>query len=546
MTRLLILTLATASFLVGCSSKNDEVNAGATKYEAAGADDGKPAGDLLPPTQDAANSLITSQTGQQVQPGPSGAPSDPSAAPSVDGMLNSSDPAPQGLAPLPDDAPLDATLAYFEKTNDALRQLMSGQSAFTTQAAQIAEAKRISSQKLAAAEHAITIENIQPETLVVARRTKLEALSQLAGLQDVSAAEQLEAYALELAGSDDPDLVNDSRVVRLGFELDKIRTGQSKSTDRLLALVDEFQATDRELSMPAFFALQQCFGVLSQYDYGDAARTVRDAIATKFANHSDPQVAASAKMMASASRFDELDKLHDSMLADQTVTAEQWQAAIATLVAQPIDVSTFQYLAGLALSVEQSAAADVGQVVYDAIAKTFVDVEGSDPEIAAEAKAFLEASNNRRQAVGQPLVLDYPDLAGGALDWQSFRGAVVLMPFWTTSRPESLQTIPSLKALEQEFEGQLKIVGVNLDDSDEELAEFRRRFRPSFPNVRNPDPAGQGVRDPLATQLGLASFPFTAIIDAKGNVAKVLMGPQANIRDAVIELIGPPAEAAKP
>ncbi|QDS87298.1 thiol-disulfide oxidoreductase [Rosistilla ulvae] len=534
MTRQLIFTLACVGLLSGCSSKNDEVNSQETKYQAADASDKTQPADATPPSAKppAASAAFSADQPMASQPAV-----DPTAAPSVDGMLNASDPAPDGLAPLPDDAPLETTIAYFEKTNDALRQLMSGQSAFTTQAQQIAEAKRISAQKLAAAEHAIGIKEIQPQTLTVARRTKLEALSQLAGLQDVAAAEQLEAYANELATSDDPELVNDSRVVRLGFELDKLRTGQTKSTDRLLALVKEFQASDRELGMPAFYALQQSFGVLSQYDYGDAARVVRDAIATKFANHSDPQIAATAKMMGSASRFDNLDKLHGGMLGGENITAEQWQTAIDELVAQPIDVSTFQYLAGLALSLEGGSAPEVGQVVYDAIGKTFVDSATADPEIAAEAKAFLSASANRRQAIGKPLNVNYPDLAGAELDWNAFRGSIVVMPFWTTSRTESLQTLPGLQELEKEFAGKVKILGVNLDDSDEELAVFRRRFRPTFPNLRNPDAASQGVRDPLATQLGLASFPFTAIIDADGNVAKILMGPQTKIRETITEMV---------
>ncbi|QDV67764.1 thiol-disulfide oxidoreductase [Rosistilla carotiformis] len=533
MTRRLIITLVGASLLSGCSSKTDEVTSQATKYQAADAGGDKQPAGAIPP----ANPLVNGTPDPNGNPNSAPPLADPTAAPTVDGMLNASDPGPTGLPPLADDAPLEATLAYFEKTNEALRQLMSGQSAFTTQAAQIAEAKRISSLKLAAAEHAMAIKDIQPATLTVARRTKLEALSQLAGLQDVAAAEQLEAYATELASSDDPDLVNDSRVVRLGFELDKIRTGQSKSTDRLLALVGEFQTSDRELGMPAFFALQQSFGVLSQYDYGDAARAVRDAIATKFAGHSDPQIAASAKMMASASRFDTLDKLHASRGDGETVTAEQWQTAIDELVAQPVDVSTFQYLAGLALSLEGPAEPSVVPIVYDAIAKTFVDATDANPEIAAEAKAFLAASNNRRDAIGKPLSINYPDLAGGELDWNAFRGSIVLMPFWTTARPESLQIIPGLQELEQEFEGKVKILGVNLDDSDEELAEFRRRFRSTFPNVRNPDPATQGVRDPLATQLGLASFPFAAVVDADGNVAKVLMGRQMDLHAVISEML---------
>ncbi|WP_417747598.1 TlpA family protein disulfide reductase [Rosistilla oblonga] len=529
MTRRLIITIVGVSLLSGCSSKTDDVTSKGTKYQAADSGDETSAA----PAPDAPSAAPMTANA----PSPASPTSDPTAAPAVDGMLDASDPAPTGLAPLADDASLETTLAYFEKTNDALRQLMSGQSAFTTQAAQIAEAKRISAEKLAAAEHAIALPDIQPATLTVARRTKLEALSQLAGLQDVAAAEQLEAYATELAASDDPDLVNDSRVVRLGFELDKIRTGQSKSTDQLLALVGEFQASDRELGMPAFYALQQSFGVLSQYDYNDAARAVRDAIASKFANHSDPQIAGSAKMMAAAAKFDNLDKLHANLGGEEAAGAEQWQAAIDELVAQPIDVSTFQYLAGLALSSEGSANPDVVKVIYDAIRKTFIGSENVAPEIAAEAEAFLAASDNRREAIGQPLDIQYPDLAGGELDWNAFRGSIVLMPFWTTSRPESLQIIPGLQELEKEFEGKVKILGVNLDDSDEELAEFRRRFRSTFPNVRNPDRASQGVRDPLATQLGLASFPFAAIVDADGNVAKILMGPQMEIRDVITKMI---------
>ncbi|MEZ6092100.1 MAG: TlpA disulfide reductase family protein [Pirellulaceae bacterium] len=544
---LLLLALACLGLISGCSSKTEERTSKSSKYEAEddSSDSASVAGGSTSPD--------TGTFGQGALPDvdvdtgePAATPSvpmtrsragDPAAGPLVDGIATESDRPAGSLPPLADDADLETTLAYIGKANDAIRRLSSGEMALATEEAQVSEMTRVSREKLAAAEHAIAIEGISADSLSVAKRTKLEALSHLTGLRDPQAALQLKQYANELAESDDPVLVNESRVVRFGFALDKLRTGETETPDEVINLAKEFAASEGELDVPVFYSLRQGFGVLNQYGYDEAAREIRDIVAKRFAEHSVPQIAEVAKMMASASKFDPLDKLHAELLKGEEVAAEKWRTEIDALVGKPIDANTFQYLAGLVLSAEGQGQSKVAELAYAAIQEQIADAESTPEEIVTEAKAFLNARDSRSAIVGKPIELTYPDLAGAPIDWASYRGSVVVMPFWAATRPASLQILPAIQQLQQQFGEQIKVLGVNLDQSDEELAGFRQAYRLPFPSVRNPDPETRGIQDPLAKQLGIASFPFAVVVDAKGNVAKISMGPQEDLAETVAGLV---------
>ncbi len=97
-----------------------------------------------------------------------------------------------------------------------------------------------------------------------------------------------------------------------------------------------------------------------------------------------------------------------------------------------------------------------------------------------------------------------------------YRGKVVLIPFWAVGFPESLQLIARLKSIHDADPDKTAIVGLNLDTADEQLDQFLEANELGFPSIR----AASSATD-IATQFGLVSFPFVAILDQQGHVAAI-------------------------
>ena len=104
---------------------------------------------------------------------------------------------------------------------------------------------------------------------------------------------------------------------------------------------------------------------------------------------------------------------------------------------------------------------------------------------------------------------------------ESYKGRVVMVPFWAAAFPESLQLIPMLKNLQAAHPDQLAIVGINLDGNDQLLEDFTSQNDLGFPNFRSKSSLKAEVANPIATQFGIASMPFLAILDRQGQVAEI-------------------------
>ena len=142
-----------------------------------------------------------------------------------------------------------------------------------------------------------------------------------------------------------------------------------------------------------------------------------------------------------------------------------------------------------------------------------------------------------------------PDLGGEVVDLHSLQGGLVLLTFWATTAPASLEQIKRLHESRAAFGGELKsILGVNVDGASEmgQARAFAAQGHFSFP-VLFADDEVAGIYNIIYRHLfdrrRDLPIPIAFLLDREGMVAKVYQGP-VNLEHLQADLNSVPATAA--
>jgi len=518
--RATLLTVCAVS-LAGCSRESDVAQTDPTTAADASATTADPSASLL---SDRAQQMAANATQRSAaadgQPSPAADP--PSILAETAATLQ-----------LPPDASPQDLLQTLADADQQMRQVANGETDLQTPEQVQSELKRLARLKLTAAERLASEASLPPELLKQSKRGKLQALSHLVSLGEASSGPTLKAYAKELSESTDPTLAVESRLVLIGFAMEELQA--SDNPQAVVDLVTELSNNAEVLDLPALMTMGQARAGLQQYGYAAAARDVRDQIVSAFQNHPDPNVRAMADDLASAERFDVLDSLRRDLEQDRTVTPSQWEQAATNLVRRGADMGALRYLTRAALDFEVTGMDEFTAATYRVLEAGFQSPE--DPAVRNEQQVVLTTYAARQNIIGQPLQVDLPDTLGSPLRWESYRGKVVLMPFWAAEQPESIAIFRQLEAIRDKHSGKVALVGVNVDFEETSLAQFEQQVRLDWPSLRSPDPMKQGIENPLAMQTGVTSFPFVVLIDQQGIVRKLFL-TNVGIEAAVEKWVG--------
>jgi cytochrome c biogenesis protein CcmG, thiol:disulfide interchange protein DsbE len=100
-----------------------------------------------------------------------------------------------------------------------------------------------------------------------------------------------------------------------------------------------------------------------------------------------------------------------------------------------------------------------------------------------------------------------------------YRGKVVLVNFWASWCPPCTDELPLLQKTQAALEKHgATVLGINTRDATEDALGFVRRYRLTFPSLRD----GSGD---FAEQWGLTGYPETFVLDRDGRVAALVRGP---------------------
>jgi tetratricopeptide (TPR) repeat protein len=142
-----------------------------------------------------------------------------------------------------------------------------------------------------------------------------------------------------------------------------------------------------------------------------------------------------------------------------------------------------------------------------------------------------------------------PDLAGNIHDLQSFRGRFLLLNFWTTTAPLSLDQLRLLHRYRAELATRLlQILAVNVDEvaGTQEARSFAAQQALSFPVLfANEDTAGiyNIIYRHLFDRRRNLGIPTSFLLDTEGMIVKVYQGP-ADPRRLIEDVGSAPATSA--
>jgi cytochrome c biogenesis protein CcmG, thiol:disulfide interchange protein DsbE len=100
-----------------------------------------------------------------------------------------------------------------------------------------------------------------------------------------------------------------------------------------------------------------------------------------------------------------------------------------------------------------------------------------------------------------------------------FDGKVVVLNFWASWCPPCVDELPLLERTQRRLETRdATVLGINYKDIPEDALDFTRRFKLTYPNLRDRD--GE-----YAQRYGARAFPETFVIDRRGRIAALRRGP---------------------
>ena len=100
-----------------------------------------------------------------------------------------------------------------------------------------------------------------------------------------------------------------------------------------------------------------------------------------------------------------------------------------------------------------------------------------------------------------------------------YRGNVLILNFWATWCPPCKDEMPDLQTAWAEYQADgVTFVGVAYNDETAAVQAMLTRFNVTYPQ-------GMDVNGDIAAAYGITGVPETFIVDQRGNVAAIYVGP---------------------
>ena len=167
----------------------------------------------------------------------------------------------------------------------------------------------------------------------------------------------------------------------------------------------------------------------------------------------------------------------------------------------------------------------------------------STPQIAKAAEV-LEGTLRRLNLPGTKLEIEGTVMDGTKLDWESYRGKVVLVDFWASWCGPCRAEIPNIvRNLNAYGDKGFAVLGVCVDEDRAAAEEYIKQSGMSWPSLLGTKPGETGFDHPVAVRYGLTGIPLAILVDREGKVVSLLArGPLLEVQ--LRQMLGEPSAVA--
>jgi thiol-disulfide isomerase/thioredoxin len=147
--------------------------------------------------------------------------------------------------------------------------------------------------------------------------------------------------------------------------------------------------------------------------------------------------------------------------------------------------------------------------------------ESKDPNILHDLP-LLEGIARRLNLPGHKLELVGNYLDGKPLDWESYRGKVVLVDFWATWCGPCKAEVPNVLENYRKYHDKgFDVLGISLDEDRAPVEQYMRQSGVPWQTMFYAIPDEQHRQPPMAMKYGVTGIPRCILVDQKGNVVNV-------------------------